>query len=110
MIYNDIKHVLKHFKFSGQYQSSEELTSGNINATYRLTYKQPNGSDKFYVLQRINTVAFHDPVELMKNIQLVLNHIAASMVRQKIDPERRVLEFIPTDEGSLLYRDSSGAY
>lgn len=110
MVYNDIKHVLKHFKFSGQYQSSEELTSGNINATYRLTYKQPDGSDKFYVLQRINTVAFHDPVELMKNIQLVLNHIAASMVRQKIDPERRVLEFIPTDEGSLLYRDSSGAY
>lgn len=110
MIYNDIKHVIKHFKFLGQYQSAEELTSGNINATYRLVYKQSDGAEIQYILQKINTVAFHDPVELMKNIQLILNHIAASMARQKIDTERRVLEFIPTDEGSLLYKDKNGSY
>jgi hypothetical protein len=43
MVYNDIKHVINHFKFQGEYEKSAELTSGNINATYQLTYKLPDG-------------------------------------------------------------------
>lgn len=110
MIYNDIKHVIGHFRYSGEYLSAEELTSGNINATYRLNYRQPNGEIKQYVLQKINTVAFKEPVELMKNIQLVIDHVAASMARQKIDCDRRILEFIPTTDGSLLYKDENNGY
>ena len=110
MIYNDIKHIIGHFNFAGEYTQAEEMTSGNINLTYRLIYKQPDGSVKKYVLQKINTVAFNNPVELMKNVQLVLDHVAAAMARHKIDCERHVLEFIPTKEGSLLYKDQHGGY
>lgn len=110
MVYNEIKHILRQFRFEGTYQNAEELTSGNINVSYRLEYLQPDGSIRQYVLQRINSVAFRNPTELMKNIQLVIDHIAATMARQKIDCSRRILEFIPTKDGALLYCDEKGGY
>lgn len=110
MVYNEIKHVIGHFKYTGEYVSTVELTSGNINITYMLTYRQPDGSEMRYILQKINTVAFKNPIELMKNIQLVIDHITASMARLKLDCDRRILQFIPTKEGTLLYKDEQGGY
>ncbi len=110
MIYNDIKHIIKKFCFRGKYVSAEEMTSGNINATYRLQYLQEDGSTILYVLQKINTVAFRNPEELMANIQLVVNHITAARARLHKDSDRRVLEFIPTKEGKYLYKDENGGY
>jgi len=110
MLYNDIKHVIGHFRFEGVYRDVEEIISGNINSTYLLTYKKEDGEIKKYVLQKINTVAFNDPVELMKNIQLVVNHITAAMSRKKVSIDRHILEFIPTDTSSLLFHDEKGEY
>lgn len=110
MNYNDIKHVIKRFSYAGTYQNMVELTSGNINSTLLLTYKNADGSASQYILQRINTVAFKDPVELMNNIRLVVDHITAAMSRKKIDIDRRIMEFMSTNGGSLLYRDEKGDY
>lgn len=115
MLYNNIKHVINHFKFEGTYKSVEELLSGNINSTYLLTYRKPDGSEVRYVLQRINTVAFRHPEELMKNVQLVINHITATMARAHLPTDRSILEFIPvkgplTTESPLLYKDDRGEY
>ncbi len=110
MIYNDIKHILRQFAYEGKYMTAEELTSGNINSTYLLTYQQADGSNKYYILQRINTVAFKNPHELMTNIQLVVNHITAAMARMKIDCERRIQEYIISKQGGYLYRDENNQY
>ncbi len=110
MIYNDIKHILKQFAFEGRYISAEELTSGNINSTYLLTYQQADGSNKYYILQKINTVAFKNPHELMTNIQLVVNHITASMARMKLDCDRKIQEFIISKQGNYIYQDDSNQY
>lgn len=110
MIYNDIKHILKQFSFQGKYISAEELTSGNINSTYVLTYEQTDGSTKHYVLQKINTVAFKNPQELMTNIQLVVDHITAAMARSKVDCDRRTLEFVCSKQGSYIYHDDNNQY
>ncbi len=110
MVYNDIKHILRNFQFQGKYIDAVELTSGNINVTYRLDYAQADGSIKHYVLQRINTVAFKNPHELMTNIQLVVNHITAAMARAKVDCERRTLEFVCSKQGSYIYCDDRNQY
>ncbi len=110
MIYNDIKHIIKQFTFQGKYISAEELTSGNINSTYLLTYEQADNSNKHYVLQKINTVAFKNPHELMTNIQLVVNHITAAMARSKVDCERKTLEFVCSKQGSYIYHDENNQY
>ncbi len=110
MIYNEIKHILKQFAFQGKYVEAEEINSGNINVTYALTYELEDGSIKRYVLQRINTVAFKNPYELITNIQLVINHITAAMARLKIDCNRKALEFVPAKLGGYLYCDDHNHY
>ncbi len=110
MIYNDIKHIIRQFQFEGTYCDVEELTSGNINSTYKLTYNQADDTRKYYILQRINTVAFRDPEVLMTNISMVTNHIIDAMRRENKSYDRRALEFITTRDGGYLYRTEQGEY
>ena len=110
MIYNEIKHIIGHFYFQGNYENAVELVNGNVNLTYKLTYAQADGSKKYYVLQRINTVAFRDPESLMNNIVNVVNHLISSMKENGVNPERRVLEYIKCDNGTYLYEDKYGNY
>ncbi|MBR6558766.1 MAG: aminoglycoside phosphotransferase family protein [Clostridia bacterium] len=108
MIYNEIKCIVENFKFEGEYIAVEELTAGNINNTYKLTFKKPDGSIINYVLQRINTNVFKDPVGLMNNVEEVTSHIADAMNKKGIDSSRRVLRFIRTKDDSLLCEYDGG--
>ncbi len=110
MVYNDIKHIIKQFAYEGSYISATEMTSGNINSTYKLAYRMADGSQKRYVLQKINTIAFKDPVVLMTNIQLVSNHITAAMARKKLDYDRHTLEFVQSKQGGYLYKTANGEF
>ena len=110
MLYNDIKHIIKHFAFKGTYENAEELLNGNVNFTYKLYYRQPDGSIVHYVLQRINIVAFHNPEKLMENIVNVVEHLKSSMLEAGVDPDRHVLEYIMCDNGTYLYKDRNGNY
>jgi len=80
MVYNDIKHVLKQFRFEGKFKDVEELLSGNINNTFRLTYTQADGGVKEYVLQQINTYVFKKPEEVMSNVHRVTAHVEKALV------------------------------
>ena len=102
-----IKSVAAHFSFSGALANIKELTAGNINVTYRLTYTK-DGLPHQYIIQRINTNAFKDPVSLMDNVGKVTSHIRASSQAEGINPDRRVLTFVPCDNGTLLYIDPEG--
>lgn len=107
MVYNDIKHVLPNFRFQGRYAKSREITSGNVNNTYMLDY-EGNGSHYLYTLQHINTYVFKNPGEVMSNIALVTDHLRKNILKQNEDPDRRVLELVPTKEGTYIYKDESG--
>ncbi|MBE6558667.1 MAG: aminoglycoside phosphotransferase family protein [Ruminococcaceae bacterium] len=104
---NTIKSVAAHFSFGGTLANIKELTAGNINVTYRLTYTE-DGLPHQYIIQRINTNAFKDPVSLMDNVGKVTAHIRASYQAEGINPDRRVLTFVPSDNGTLLYTDPEG--
>ena len=106
MVYNDIKHVLKKFQFEGRFASVEELMSGNINNTFRLTYTQEDGGVKEYVLQQINTYVFKKPEEVMSNVQRVTKHIENVISQAGEDASRRVLRLVSCKDGSWMYRDN----
>jgi len=110
MAYENIKEIIKNFEFVGEFDSVEELTAGNINNTYKLNYRAADGTMNMYVLQRINTNVFKDPVGLMNNVKLVTEHIAAAMKEQGIYSNRRVLTFIPAKNGTWLYEDAEGGF
>ena len=105
MVYNDIKHVLKQFCFEGEFARVEEMHSGNINNTYHLIYKLPDGGRNEYILQQINTYAFKKPEEVMSNVYRVTDHLTRAYQRQGGDPTRRVLQLIETRARGWMYRD-----
>ena len=99
--------IAANFDLGGAPVAVKELTAGNINQTYRLDMGEGAYAPHF-VLQRINTAAFKDPVALMENIGLVTAHIRASYEAEGIDPDRRVLTFAKAEGGTLLYTDPEG--
>ena len=108
MVYNQIKHVLRHFDFQGEFVSAEELHSGNINNTFRLHYRQKGGEIRDYVLQQINTYVFKKPDEVMSNVQRVTEHQRAAMEKEGVDTARRVLRLVSCKDGGYMYRDAQG--
>lgn len=69
--------VGEYFRLPGEIYSYTTMKSGNINRTYRVTYRHEDGSVKSYIFQRINTHVFKNPVEIMENIDRVTEHIRA---------------------------------
>ena len=45
---NELINIAKNFKIDGEVTSVEVCSSGHINKTYALTYKQNNGESKKY--------------------------------------------------------------
>lgn len=110
MLYNNIKHVLPRFAFEGTYMGVEELQSGNINNTYRLTYKARDGHCNVYALQHINSYVFKDPSVVMRNMEMVCNHLRESYRGDGVDAKRRMIELIPADRRGVLLKDEKGGF
>ena len=110
MIYNQIKHVLPWFEFEGTFSDVEELHSGNINNTYRLTFSELTGKKNLYALQYINSYVFKDPEVVMCNMRLVCDHLRQSYVDDGVNPSRRMIELIPVKDNGVLHKDKSGGF
>ncbi len=80
----------------------ETFHSGNINSTHRVDIRYRGKSDSF-VLQRINTYVFRDPVKIMENIDKVTGHIRQKLISEGTDPEGRVLTFLKRKDGTNYY-------
>lgn len=98
----ELKRICDHFDVVGEFLSYEEIKNGNVNHTYRVEYLSPKGKQKSYILQKVNTYAFHHPVEIMENIDLITEHIHAKQ------PKRTALHFHHTPEGKTYLFDDSG--
>ena len=100
---NLLRTVVKHFETRGTVDSIKPLGNGLINDTYVV---RTEGADPDYVLQRINHNNFTDVDTLMDNIMAVTNHIRAKLTAAgESDIDRKVLTFIPTDQGKYYFFD-----
>lgn len=86
--------IASRFHTTGEFESYSQITMGNINTTYRLNYRQQDGTLKSYILQKVNTYVFKNPTLIMENINLVTTHIR-NKVRRLNKP---ALHFYRTDE------------
>lgn len=104
MSYNQkkIASVLEKFGVSYDTFRVQVFSSGNINSTYKIDIRYQKKSASF-VLQRINTYVFRDPVGIMHNIEAVTNHIREKLIREGQDPEGKVLQFLKRDDGTNYY-------
>ena len=94
------------FRIPGPFFSYEEIKMGNVNHTYKVNYIRDDGSGmaqiKSYLVQRVNTYAFQDPVALMSNIDKVTEYIHHKF------PETKCLHFHHTAERSNYLMDQDG--
>lgn len=74
---------------------------GHINYTLRV--KTDTGAD--YVLQKINTYVFREPVGLMENAGAVTAYL-----RNKVEDPRSALHFLPTKDGKFYHVDEEGNF
>ncbi len=94
--------ICKGFKIPGTYLSYEEITVGNVNKTYKVTYQEANGTLKSYVVQQLNTYVFKNPIQVMENIEKITEYI-----REK-KPNEPSLHFHHTLDRKTYIHDKTG--
>lgn len=104
----NIEKIANFFKFEGNLINVENNNQGNINKTYILTYKQNKKAEK-YLLQKINSNVFKEPYLVMRNIELVTEHIKKKLIETN-DKKHKTLEIIKTinNENLLTFINEIG--
>lgn len=69
--------VCRLFRIEYEYLGYETIQMGNVNHTYKVNFRLPEGEEKSFLVQNVNTYAFRNPVGLMDNIDKVTEHIRA---------------------------------
>ena len=69
--------VCRLFRIEYEYLGYETIQMGNVNRTYKVNFRLPDGGNKSFLVQNVNTYAFRNPVGLMDNIDKVTEHIRA---------------------------------
>ena len=107
-----LKEVCAAFRLPGTYLGFESIQVGIVNRTYKVIFRQEDGTEKPFLVQNVNTYAFRNPIGLMNNIDLVTEHIRAKELQKRslhfhhtadrktylIDGENfwRVMNYIPS--------------
>lgn len=98
------------FLFEGKLVTGKSHVCGLINDTYIVDFEKEDGAIVKYVLQRINTDIFANPVQLMENIKSVTEHVAKKVRAEGGNPLRESLNLIPTIDGGTYYKTEDNEY
>ena len=94
---NICKQIIKDFCIDDEIIDIKPFGGGHINDTYLIS-----GSNKKYVLQRINHKIFTKPDDVMDNIINICEHLKNKIIESGGNPDRETLQFLPTNEGKYL--------
>ena len=103
-MFEKLTEVSTAFRLPGEFYAFETIKNGNINSTYKVTYREPNGRLKSYIVQKINTNVFKNPEEIMENIDRVTTHIREHY------PHEVSLHFHHTAEGKNYLYDKDDSF
>jgi len=97
-----ISELCRAFQIDGELVSCTEIKVGNVNGTWQLLVRDKDGSDRYYMVQKVNTYVFRKPVEVMENIGNVTSHI------RKKNVGKDALHFFSTADGNNFLFDEGG--
>ena len=106
---SQIKAVCEKFQIKGEYQSYTVLVGGHINSSYQVFFVR-RGEIKDYILQKINTYVFHDPIAMMENISSVTEYVRAKIKQKQATAKRNVLHYAKTAEGEYYTILEDGSF
>lgn len=105
----DIIKIIEAFPNFGVFIGCKPITDGHINDTFVVEYKLVDGKTEKYLLQRINTNVFKNPVELMENIIGVTEHLKKKIEIAGGDTTRETLTVYKTKKGENYYEADDGS-
>jgi len=101
--------VARSFDVGGDVSSVVRHTTGHINHTYIGTAGFGRGLGRF-ILQRINTEVFTEPVALMDNILRVTETVSQRIQDRGGDPTQEALTLVMTTEGDHSHECGRGGF
>lgn len=104
-----ILQVCRVFQLRGEYRSYETITYGHINTTYKVYFFR-DGEIKDYILQRVNTYVFRNPVEVMENTIAVTEYIRNKIKKTGVSAKRSVLHYQKTAAGEYYTIAEDGGF
>lgn len=104
-----IAFIQNSFQLEGKFTSLEIINNGLINFTCVLHFEQADGSDKAYVVQKINTNVFKNVEGLMSNISGVTNFLRQRIQENGGNSSRETLHFRRAENGKYYVLDEDGA-
>lgn len=90
-----LQYLCRQFRIPGEIVRYRRISNGHINETYYAAVRAGN-EEKAYLIQRVNTYVFRNPVGVMHNIELITKHI---MDKERPLERRRRLHFHHTADG-----------
>ncbi len=109
LIQNELINVARKLSIDGALLGYDEINSGHINSTYRTFFDQ-NGEKVDFILQKINTYVFKNPVQMMENISNVTEYIRGKIRLNGGDAKRFVLHYQKTQDGKSYYISENGDF
>ncbi|TCL76857.1 phosphotransferase family enzyme [Hydrogenispora ethanolica] len=107
---HDLEPIVRQFQFGGAARRIEPHGCGHINDTYAVAIGPEDGPARRYILQRLNHQVFHQPEQVMANIEAVTRHLRRKIAAAGGDPDRETLNLVPAVDGRSFYRDGDGNY
>ena len=101
--------VSEKFEIEGEFVSATPYGSGHINDT-KLVITNDGKMEHKYILQRVNTNIFKNPVGLMNNFSSVTGYLADMIKANGGDPERETLNVINSKDGKHHVIDEDGGF
>jgi hypothetical protein len=103
-----VRDISNRFAIAGTFESAEQIESGHINSTYRVSYREKDGNIRRYIIQSINSNVFRNPHLVMDNVKLVTKHINDRVLRLRKDMGGQTLYLIPARDGRFRVEDKQG--
>jgi len=103
---NNLTDIASRFDLSGNIAGILPFGSGHIHETFHILTVPDSADD--YILQKINTHVFRDPVAVMENLRIVTSHIRNKLIREPgTDLKKEILTPVWLKNGDLMYTDQS---
>ena len=105
-----LKKIASKFVLQGEPIEIIKYGEGHINDTYRIKCQEPDGRTNQYILQRINTNIFKEPVNLIENIFNVTKHIRGKIEESGGDVMKETLNLVEANDGKYYTVEEEGGF
>jgi hypothetical protein len=90
-----LRDVIDNYSLLGTLKEFTQCVNGHINDTYHVKLSIDKNTDEEYIVQKINSYVFKEPVKIMHNIKEITLH----MEEKKSSADCEIISFLDNKEG-----------